>query len=411
MLKQLLARTKMKKLKTKISQVRDRYMPGRKFRYVALAFVAPALLMMVFSGVPQVLASTLGELRDRSARLEAEIESNNREAESLRQRADDLQSVVASLDNQISQINAQINLYETKIAELEIELKNAQEELERQKGLLKANMRALYKRGGASTVELLVASESFSEFIDEQEYLERLKAGIQESAEQVVKLEQQIRAQRDEQKELLKKEEEAKRSLADTRANRAALMNKTRGEETRYREMVDKLRQERVEIEAALARALNTGSYKAHPVGPIASGDIVGRVGNTGFSTGPHLHLEVRVGGGHTNPAPYIKHKPVSQPPAWVSQPYGNPSGWYSGGIHTGVDYAIGWDAYNAGSKPIYAIDDGYMYRGCSAQFFGRTGYGYVAIIEHSNGAVSIYAHMHRDDAPSACNYNTFYNN
>lgn len=58
----------------------------------------------------------------------------------------------------------------------------------------------------------------------------------------------------------------------------------------------------------------NTATLYAHlsnitvNVGDVVKkGDVIGNVGNTGWSTGPHLHFEVRIDKKHVNPLPYLQ--------------------------------------------------------------------------------------------------------
>jgi len=67
------------------------------------------------------------------------------------------------------------------------------------------------------------------------------------------------------------------------------------------------------------------------PGARIAQGDVIGRVGATGWATGPHLHYEFRVGGVHQNPltvalpksdpiAPHYRDAFVAEAAAWVAR-------------------------------------------------------------------------------------------
>lgn len=383
-------------------------------KLVLYSMVAVLLVgsLSVYLGPGLSRAESIDELRNKSKTLEGQIKENEGVADAHAHEANTLQGKIQQLDGQIGEVNRQISSTTTELKSLEQQLIDAKAEIERQKGLLKASVRALYKRSGASTVELLVGSDNFTDFFNQQAYLEKLKAGIQDSTEKVIEIEKQIQAQKEQQKELLGQQKVQKDALGNIRAERDRVLAVTKGKEANYRKLVDAQQAELAKTEAdleaqiaaeiaaaAAARAAAGGDAGSNSgYGFVARGQKIGRVGSTGYSTGPHIHFQVKHNSTTYNPSAGGKSIirgymwPVYGGAGYISQSYGcvAPAGYYytscNGGrnsFHAGLDIAASW------GTSIVAVADGHIvFRGW------RGGLGYVVVIDHGGGWTTWYPHQ-----------------
>lgn len=59
-----------------------------------------------------------------------------------------------------------------------------------------------------------------------------------------------------------------------------------------------------------LTRYAHMSKFAAKVGQKVTAGDVIGAIGNTGRSTGPHLHFEVRINGRPVNPRPFLEIAP-----------------------------------------------------------------------------------------------------
>jgi murein DD-endopeptidase MepM/ murein hydrolase activator NlpD len=184
----------------------------------------------------------------------------------------------------------------------------------------------------------------------------------------------------------------------------------------------------------------------------VKAGDVIGLVGSTGNSSGPHLHFELLVEGKQVDPLPWLKNGaidvPGGDPVQSVSQPeecedegsfeggtgVPNPNAGPEGGAILGTYPGLGnvsapirrftnaaHEKYASGNthsctygnqcmdlgtglnEPIYAFADGRLtpYPWSSAQSAPGMGYGIKATIKHKDGSTSMYAHLSSTVGPA----------
>ena len=341
-------------------------------------------------------SQTVQALGNKTTALQLEIDANNTKIQELATQERDLKAKIEQINLEIVQANNEIQITELKIDELDGTLAKTQAELTNQKLLLRENLRSLYKQGGASDVELFLSSSTFSNYVNDQAYLQKIKDGIVVSATAITRYKQEIGLQRITEKELFKRQDVQRTVLTTRQTDMQTLLAQTKGDQAKYLEILKGLDKEYDKADAQLAEYYSGKTFTS--LGHVKAGEQIGIVGSSGLSTGPHTHFTVFMNGKWTNPVesegklvnnflwplPNSKWSDITQAfgctdfelePVQASCPGGH--------FHNGLDIA-GW----YGDPVIAAADGEIIFRGY------KPSWGNVVIIDHGNGIFTHYPHL-----------------
>lgn len=361
-----------------------------------------ALFLMPFLAIsPKTVGSTA---QDDLNNIGNQLNNANSRLNKIQADRKSLQGEVAYFDGQISDVQTQINAIDAEMTKIQNEIKDteakiskAEADLKKAREQLSEIMRVIYEEGQISNIELIVKSKSFSEFINRSEYFETMNLKIKETSDKVVNLKNELETKKKSLEENKKKQEELKKqqlaqrqTLDGQRSSKQTLLNATKGNEAEYQALVKRLQSEYYAAQAAVW-AGSGGSYVS--LGHVNRGDVVGYQGNSGFSTGPHLHFEVRIGGGIVNPAGYISSGAIAHPMpgAYVTQGFGEWPELYGPGGHPGIDYSLGYGA------AVHAADSGEIIKrvtGYGNTYPNQFIYGNYVMIQHPSGMITLYGHL-----------------
>ncbi len=356
--------------------------------------VGVTVILLTFGFSLQVYARSIAEIEAEIAKKQQQADAAAAESGHLHKKATTVEGQIEELQDQIAGIQVKIDTNTRKQNDLTNKIEAAQKRLEEQKVLLSANIRSMYIEGDISPLEMLASSSNISDFVDKQEYRDRIKESIVEIVGQVEKLKKQLDVQKKEVTAILAEQKDLKGAL-DTKEGEASAklgeINQTKASfdaQVKARKGdIAKLQQEIAAAQAALS-SVDVGSLPSS--GTVVQGQIIGTVGNTGNSFGAHLHLRAQKNGVALNPLGYLGNRwsqPLSAP---ITQYFGaNPYMYgYGPAGHDGIDYGA-----SAGT-PIKAVEGGTLYKGWSGALVGHGYFGCMAMIQHSGGLISIYAHM-----------------
>ena len=364
-------------------------------------------LLLAIGGGLLLASATIdfGQADETQQRFEQNIEAIKKRIEKLNVSLDGvtvekttLQATVANLDEQISELRSIITQTKSEITRLSAEITQAEQDIDAQSEILEEILVLLYRRSGASVFELIMSADAFDDYLDDQEYLDRLKEGVTRSVQQIKALQAQLESDRTQQTKLLDDQQAQEVALEAVRREQNDLLTRTRNQERRFQTQLAQLQAEQERLEKELEEYIARLLRSRNSLGRVNAGDIIGRNGNTGWSTGPHLHLVIySPNRTKYNPLTFIQQRKL----VW---PMGGGGGWVSQGYHAGhraLDIAA------KEGTPLLALADGdIIHRGCLA--FGNAKYNTFGVIIDHGEYLSLYIHLQAPNNPkySDCNIN-----
>lgn len=334
----------------------------RKIAYI-ISILVIALMLISFD-FTLVYATNKSDLQNQQSELDQKINQTQTELAGIK-------SEMSTQLTQINRLNSQISEYETELDQLqgqistlngeitakEEELKEKEKQYDDRKAILEKRLVALYERGTTSYLDMLLSSESLSDFISKYYLISELAVCDNDLLDTIEKAKTEVEVQKT---ALANKKAEAEQAQATatrkkntldlTKNEKTVIVNSLSAEEKEKQALLEEFEQDKREIQLELAKLA-----KKH-------GDIV-----------PVAPSEA----GYGTPLPGKTKGNIT-------------TGFYGYSGHGGVDFAC-----SAGT-PVQAVKAGEVVTSKALRRADGSyrSYGEYIVIDHHDGTMTLYAHM-----------------
>ncbi len=347
----------------------------RKIIIMSMAAVLTAV------SVTSSFADSISEYKEELQQNEDKMDQVQSQLDQTSSEKSTAKDEVEKLDNELNQVNSE---YENLVQELDDtnkQLSQAQEELEAatakretQYDTLKSRIRVMYEEGDIGYMEILLNANSFSDYLNRMEHINRimdydnnlladfqaLETLINDKVEEIEECKQEL--------EVLTAEKTTKKAELDNKVQeKLELISKLSSDEATYNQQLADLEEDNEYIKSLIQKAEKEAAAAAAAAKAAASNAASYSSSNKIYSYGGGKFLwPVPAYVGIINDVYSYRLSPISG----------------SGEFHSGLDMRAPY------GTDIVAADDGtVIYSGV------RNGYGNCVIIDHGDGFSTLYGH------------------
>lgn len=298
----------------------------------------------------------LKETKQNISRIKNKIHEVKELKQNVVEEINRLENKIDKVTNEIETINGDIGKTKGLITTTNKELEEAIKDFDNEKEVYGERLKTLYINGPTGYLDILAASESFSDFISRLELVKKIieydKGLLKEMKAKQEKIQYKKMQLENHKQYLVKLQNNSiakKEELADANAEKKAYYQKLSKDQAALEKALDDELAESKRLEAEIKRLTqsnNQGSFSGSKTGILKVSDI-----------------------GHMPPvtSPFgMRYHPVL----------------HKYKLHTGIDFGV------KTGTPIYAMSDGEVIISGNL-----TGYGYTVAIAHGGGITSLYAH------------------